>query len=174
MASKEITNSTTRNTKKGTPRDPIEETCYDHRLGIMSRSARNQPNQEKGEGDDVNIPSAIELEMTILGTLSYRLLGGEVLTSERGAKNSGPRPACVYISSSSEYTRSISKLTKSPNKKRQSQRRDQPGTVKLLRKLVVGHSIHRRRTRPAHHQTPILEKAWTIDRLTHRETPTSK
>ena len=66
---------------------------------------------------------------------------------------------------------SLCKLTKSPNKERQSERRDQPGTVELLRKLVVSHRIHRGRTRPTRHQTPIQEKglANSPSTYTHKE-----
>ena len=96
MASKEITDSTTRNTKKGTTRDPIEETSYDHRLGILSHSTRDQPNQEKGERDDVDIPSAIELRQ-IRDFLPPIFFENDALTSERGPKNSGPGPECVLI-----------------------------------------------------------------------------
>lgn len=61
MSIKQITHSAASNTEECTSCQSIEEAAYDHGLNVLRHCAGNEPDQEQRKGDDVDIPSAIEL-----------------------------------------------------------------------------------------------------------------
>jgi hypothetical protein len=62
MSIEHITDSTTSNTQESASRQTIEESAHEHGLGVLGDSARNEPDQEKREGHDVNVAASIELK----------------------------------------------------------------------------------------------------------------
>lgn len=96
MSIKHVTNGTTRDTEKRSTRQAIEKTAYEHCLYIFGDGTWNEPDEEEGKRNHIDVPSTVEL-----CKLAY--CGGDprssrLPTSDNGLRKSGPIPGRQIIS----------------------------------------------------------------------------
>lgn len=124
MSIKQITHSATSNTEECTACQSIEEAAHDHGLDVLRHCAGNEPDQEQRKGNNVDFPSAIELSIVSwlcpLCPLAPSNLGINH-TSDNGLRKSGPIPNIMSIKT--PIPSPTQQRTKTPDEKRQSQRR---------------------------------------------------
>lgn len=70
MPIEQVTNSATGNTEECTSCQSIEKPTHKHRLDVLGHRAWNEPDEEQGERDDVDVPSAVELDKVSTSPLS--------------------------------------------------------------------------------------------------------
>lgn len=137
-----ITNSTTGDTEECTTGDTIEETTDDHGLDVLRHCTRDQPDQEEGEGNDVDVSPAIELIKSACADISMDVTKQ---TSDKGPRKRGPT---AIHHQRLPVANPVQEHTKTPDEERQSQRHHDMRGVELLHNLIISHSVHRRRTSP--------------------------
>lgn len=69
MTIEQVTNSAAGDTQKCTTGNTIEETADDHGLDVLRHCTGDQPDQEEGEGNDIDVSPAIELVKSACGHL---------------------------------------------------------------------------------------------------------
>lgn len=153
MTGEEVSNSTTSHTEKRTSSQSVEEPADQHRLSILGHSTWNQPYQEDGERDYVDISASVELVKpsvidSDLSRREGRIDGIDVLRTEEQGIVDRFLPRRSHHQLLCDEPQHLKPLTETPNECRQAQRRNFSAHSEFFCQLIICGRIHGRRACP--------------------------
>lgn len=153
MTGEEVSNSATSHTEKRTSSQSVEEPADQHRLSILGHSTWNQPYQEDGERDYVDISASVELVKpsvidSDLSRREGRIDGIDVLRTEEQGIVDRFLPRRSHHQLLCDEPQHLKPLTETPNECRQAQRRNFSAHSEFFCQLIICGRIHGRRACP--------------------------